>query len=155
MTYPYEQTGISALTNVLFYLFNYLTATLSLMLGILVSVLVTYLITRLIYNTKLKDYAIFRTIGANKTVIIRFIYFENILTTTASFLTFLPVAIYLNLTATEFAPASGIFYSFHFYGVIHYLALFGTLLLIALLNSRKYCRRIFKESVSKTLKSAE
>jgi putative ABC transport system permease protein len=154
-TYPFEQAGVSQLTDIIYFLYSYLTSTFALILVILATLLVTYLITRLVYNTKLRDYAIFRTIGANKAIIMRFIYIENILTTMASFVLFLPIAIYLNVSATEYYPLDGILYSFHYYTFGAFLVLFLILMLIALFNSRKYCRKIFKESVNKTLKTTE
>jgi len=104
-----------------------------------------------VYNTKLKDYAIFRTIGANQSIIRKFIFAENIYNTLGSFLLFLPLALYIKSIVDEYSPL----YGFKYYNGWHFLILFGILLLISILNSRRYCRRVFQESVSRTLKTVE
>jgi len=151
-TYPYEQSKItSAIQDIYYFLSNMLASGLALFFVILVTMLVTYLITRLVYNTKLRDYAIFRTIGANQNIIRWFIYLENVFMTTGTYLLFLPLAIYLKLSQDQYSAL----YGFSFYTVGSFIVLYVILLLIAFFNSRKYCRKIFKESVNKTLKNAE
>lgn len=152
VTYPYEQSKITnAVQDIYYFLSNMLASGLALFFVILVTMMVTYLITRLVYNTKLRDYAIFRTIGANQNIIRWFIYLENTFMTTGTYLLFLPLAIYLKLSQGQYSAL----YGFSFYTVWSYIVLYVILLLIAFFNSRKYCRKIFKESVNRTLKNAE
>lgn len=151
-TYPYEQSRITTgIEDIYYFLSNLLASGLALFFVVLVTMLVTYLVTRLVYNTKLRDYAIFRTIGANQGIIRWFIYLENIFMTTGTYLIFLPLAIYLKLTQGRESPLWG----FSFYNFGSFVVLFLILLAIAFFNSRKYCRKIFKESVNKTLKNVE
>jgi ABC-type lipoprotein export system ATPase subunit/ABC-type antimicrobial peptide transport system permease subunit len=113
------------------------------------STLITYVIFRSIINTKLPDYAIFRTIGANKSVIKRFIYFENFYIVVGAYLIFLIVSLSLPLGLVEdtfFYPLK----VFNFWNYVVYLIL---LFVMALIISRRYCNRIFQQTVQSTLKS--
>jgi len=113
------------------------------------STLITYVIFRAIINTKLPDYAIFRTIGANKSVIKRFIYFENFYIVIGAYLIFLVVSISLPVDLvydTFFYPLK----AFNFWNYIVYLIL---LFIMSVIISRRYCNRIFKQTVQSTLKS--
>ncbi|MDD3126392.1 MAG: ABC transporter ATP-binding protein/permease [Candidatus Izemoplasmatales bacterium] len=149
VTYPYEQAQTTALgIGSILYMFSYLASLISFILIIGIAILVTYLILKLIFNTKMRDYTIFRTIGADKTIIKRFITIENLITTVFGFLLFLPLAIYLKYTVME----GNALYGFHYYQFGQYFILLGIMLLIALINSRRYGKRVFKESVNKTLK---
>ena len=62
--------------------------------------LLSYLIFRLVINTKLRDYAIFRTVGANQTVIQLLVYFENIITVIFSYILFVGLSIGIKNTAS-------------------------------------------------------
>jgi len=149
VAYPFEQAQTTALgIGSILYFFSYLASLVSFVFIVAIAILVTYLILKLIFNTKMRDYTIFRTIGADKTIIKRFITIENIITTFASFILFLPLAIYLKYTVTE----ESVLYGFFYYQFGHYFVLLGIVLLIAMINSRRYSRRVFKESVNKTLK---
>lgn len=144
--------GDMSIYDALSFFFVYLFAVLGMGFVTFLSLMVTSLITRLVYNTKLRDYAIFRTIGANQGTIRHFIFLENLMSSTGSFLLFLPLAVYLQTTATN---QYGVFYGFTFFRLLHYLVLFALVLILSLLNSRKYCRRVFQESVNRTLKAGE
>ena len=144
--------GDLSIYDALSFFFVYLFAILGMGFVAFLSLMVTSLITRLVYNTKLRDYAIFRTIGANQGTIRHFIFLENLMTSAGSFLLFLPLALYLQTTATN---PYGVFYGFTFFRLLHYFVLFALVLALSLLNSRKYCRRVFQESVNRTLKAGE
>ncbi len=140
-----------SISGVLEYLFSYLASLIGLVAVLGLSLLMTHLVTRLVYNTKMRDYAIFRTIGANQSIIRRFIFTENFLNTTGCFVLFLPLAIYLKNVSLTGTP----FIGFRYYEVGHYFILFLILLTLSALNSNRYCRRVFKETVNKTLKVNE
>ncbi len=113
------------------------------------STLLTYLIFRAIINTKLHDYAIFRTIGANQGIIRRFIYIENLYVTVIAYVIFLSVA----LSVGQKATTNSIFYPIKTYSWVDYIIFLGLLVLMSLVVSSKYCKRIFKSSVSKTMRT--
>jgi ABC-type antimicrobial peptide transport system permease subunit len=113
------------------------------------STLLTYLIFRAIINTKLHDYAIFRTIGANQGIIRRFIYIENLYVTAVAYVIFLAVA----LSVGRNASTGSIFYPLRTYSWFDYIVFLGLLVLMSLVVSSKYCKRIFKSSVSKTMRT--
>lgn len=153
MASPSEVAGGNlSIYDALSFFFVYLFAVLGMGFVTFLSLMVTSLITRLVYNTKLRDYAIFRTIGANQATIRRFIFLENLMSSAGSFLLFVPLALYLQTTATN---QYGVFYGFTFFRLPHYLVLFAIVLILSLLNSRKYCRRVFQESVNRALKTTE
>ncbi|XMB71785.1 ABC transporter ATP-binding protein [Mycoplasmatota bacterium WC30] len=113
------------------------------------STLITYVIFRAIINTKLHDYAIFRTIGANQNTIKGFIYLENLYVVLVSYIIYLAVSISIPLrVATNTA-----LYPLKVFGVWNYIVFFFLLVIMSLVISRKYCNRIFRQSVQKTLKS--
>ena len=144
--YPYDAAPIEQYTGLLLLLENVgmLTVLIITMVG---STLITYIIFKMIINTKLHDYAIFRTIGANQSVIKKFIYFENFYVVIISFLIFLGISLALPYDIPE--P----FNAFKVFDIPRYFVYFLLLILMALFVSRKYCNKIFSSSVSKTLKS--
>jgi ABC-type lipoprotein export system ATPase subunit/ABC-type antimicrobial peptide transport system permease subunit len=144
--YPYDAAPIEQYMGLLLLLANVgmLTVLIITMVG---STLITYIIFKMIINTKLHDYAIFRTIGANQSVIKKFIYFENFYVVIISFLIFLGISLALPYDIPE--P----FNAFKVFDIPRYFVYFLLLLLMALFVSRKYCNKIFSSSVSKTLKS--
>lgn len=153
MASPSEVAGGGlSIYDALSFFFTYLFAVLGMAFVTFLSLMVTSLITRLVYNTKLRDYAIFRTIGANQATIRRFIFLENLMSSIGSFVLFLPLALYLQYSVTN---QYGVFYGFTFFRLPQYLILFALVLVLSLLNSRKYCRRVFQESVNRTLKAGE
>jgi hypothetical protein len=113
------------------------------------STLITYVIFKAIINTKLHDYAIFRTIGANQKMIRYFIYLENIFVVLISYFIFLGVSIFLKTQA----DVGGFFYSLKSFTFTDYLVFFVILTFMSLFISRKYCARIFNESVNRVLKA--
>ncbi len=113
------------------------------------STLITYVIFRAIINTKLHDYAIFRTIGANKKVIKSFIYLENLFIVLASYIVFVVVAVSIPISVARF----GLFQALKIYNFGNFIVFFFLLVIMSLIISRKYCNRIFRDSVQSTLKS--
>lgn len=113
------------------------------------STLITYVIFRAIINTKLPDYAIFRTIGANKDTIKKFIYFENFYIVIVSYIIFLVVSIALPDSLVINTP----FYALKVFKFGNYIVFLILLFVMALIISRRYCNRIFSKTVQNTLKS--
>jgi hypothetical protein len=144
--YPYDSAPIEQYMGLILLLANIgmLTVLIITMVG---STFITYIIFKMIINTKLHDYAIFRTIGANQNVIKKFIYFENFYVLIISFLIFLGISLALPYDIPE--P----FNAFKVFTVTRYFVYFLLLLLMAIFVSRRYCNKIFSSSVSKTLKT--
>lgn len=113
------------------------------------STLITYVIFRAIINTKLPDYAIFRTIGANKETINKFIYFENFYIVIVSYIIFLTVSLALPESLVIDTP----FYALKVFGFWNYVVFLILLFVMSLIISRRYCNRIFSKTVQSTLKS--
>ena len=113
------------------------------------STLITYVIFRAIINTKLHDYAIFRTIGANQNTIKGFIYLENLYVVGISYLIYLAVSISIPLKLAQDTAL----YALKVFNVWDYIVFFFLLVIMSLIISRKYCNRIFRQSVQKTLKA--
>ena len=113
------------------------------------STLITYVIFRAIINTKLHDYAIFRTIGANKKVIKSFIYLENLYVVGVSYIIFLIVSLSLPMELVQ----NTILHPLKVFTIWNYIIFFFLLVIMSLIISRKYNNRIFRESVQKTLKT--
>ncbi len=146
--YPYDSNTSDDFTGLLI-LLQTIGMIALLVVTVTGSTLITYVIFKAIINTKLHDYAIFRTIGANQNMIQYFIYLENLFVVLVSFVLFLGLSIFLNTQSN----VGGIFYSLKGYTFIDYLVLFVLQLVMSLIISRKYCRRIFKESVNRVLKA--
>ncbi|MDY0317425.1 MAG: ATP-binding cassette domain-containing protein [Candidatus Izemoplasmatales bacterium] len=144
--YPFDSAPIEQYMGLLLLLANIgmLTVLVITMVG---STFITYIIFKMIINTKLHDYAIFRTIGANQSVIKKFIYFENFYVVIISFIIFLGISLALPNNIPE--P----FNAFKVFDIPKYFIYFLLLVLMALFVSRKYCNKIFSSSVSKTLKT--
>ena len=113
------------------------------------SVLITYVIFKAIINTKLHDYAIFRTIGANKKAINIFIYIENLYVVSVAFVIFVAI----NLSLPGSADYFGFLLPLQMFNFLSYVILFFLLIIMSLLVSRRYCNKIFNQSVQSTLKT--
>lgn len=146
--YPFESNASDDFTGLLI-LLQTIGMIALLVVTVTGSTLITYVIFKAIINTKLHDYAIFRTIGANQNMIQYFIYLENLFVVMVSFALFIGVSVFLNANSN----VGGIFYSLQGYTFVDYIVLFFLQLLMSLFISRKYCRRIFKESVNRVLKA--
>ena len=144
--YPYDSAPMEESTGLILVLAN-IGMLFVLIVTMTGSTFITYVIFKMIINTKLHDYAIFRTIGANQKVIKRFIYFENFYVVIISFLIFLGISLALPYDIPE--P----FNAFKVFDINKYFVYFLLLVLMALFVSRRYCNKIFSSSVSKTLKT--
>ncbi|MCK5731532.1 MAG: ATP-binding cassette domain-containing protein, partial [Tenericutes bacterium] len=113
------------------------------------STLITYVIFRAIINTKLHDYAIFRTIGANKKVIKSFIYLENLYVVLVSYAIFVTISLSVPADMSQMS----LFEPLKVFDFWNFIVMFFLLISMSLVISRKYCNRIFRQSVQKTLKS--
>ncbi|HKL47310.1 MAG TPA: FtsX-like permease family protein, partial [Candidatus Izemoplasmatales bacterium] len=109
---------------------------------------VSYLIIKNIINSKLNDYAIFRTIGANKSTIRNFIYLETLFVAAFAFFIFtLFVAI-----AIPFIKENGMLYVLKFYNFKNFVYLFIFMAVYSLLLSRRYVSRVYHDTVAETLR---
>ena len=148
VNYPYDSEASNEFEALIL-----LVTSIGLILLIIVtlvgSTLITYVIFRAIINTKLHDYAIFRTIGANQNTIKGFIYLENLYVVGISYLIYLAVSISIPL---KFAQEN-VLYALKVFSFWDYIVFFFLLVIMSLTISRKYCNRIFKQSVQKTLKA--
>jgi len=148
VVYPYDSVTSNTLEGLLL-----LIANIGMIFLIIVtmagSTLITYIIFKAIINTKLHDYAIFRTIGANQNVVKTFIYVENLYIVIISFLIFVGISI----SVPNSVPENGLFAAFKVFDFGKYLVFLLLIILMSLFISRKYSNRIFSSSVSKTLKS--
>ncbi len=113
------------------------------------STLITYVIFKMIINTKLHDYAIFRTIGANRNVIKTFIYVENLYVVVIAFIIFLITSLSIPASVGQYSLWS----AFKVFDAGKYIVYLILLIIMSLIISRKYCNKIFSSSVSKTLKT--
>lgn len=128
-------------------------------LGMLVALLVTiiattflsYIIFRAIINTKLRDYAIFRTVGANQMVIRLIVYMENLFVIAFSFVLF--VGLTLGLRLSDVITQYSLFYGLNTFAFTDYLIFFGILIVMSLLISGRYCGRVFRDTVQTSLKA--
>ncbi len=114
------------------------------------STLITYIIFRAIINTKLHDYAIFRTIGANKKTIRQFIYIENLYVVLVAYVIFVSATLILFNTVDI---NSGILYSLKVFNFSRYVIFFIAEIIMSLIISSRYCNRIFRETVNKTIQA--
>lgn len=146
--YPYDSKNNDEFSGLLL-LLQTIGMVLLLVVTLFGATLITYVIFRAIINTKLHDYAIFRTIGANQKMIKNFIYLENVFVVLISFVLFLGLSFYLKMSSS----VGGIFYSLKGYTFVDFVVFFGLLIIMSLIISRKYCQRVFGESVNKVLKA--
>jgi ABC-type lipoprotein export system ATPase subunit/ABC-type antimicrobial peptide transport system permease subunit len=122
-----------------------------LVISILGSTILSYIIFRLIINTKLRDYAIFRTVGANQMMIRLMIYFENAMIVSMSYLLFIALSVVIK-NLDSISPYS-LLYGLKGFTFWNYLFFFGIVLLISILISGRYCRKVFRDSVQTSLKA--
>jgi len=146
VAYPYRAQSGDPL-SALFILISIVGSVVTLLFTLLASILITYLIFKAIINTKMRDYAIFRTIGANQRTIKKIIYMENYLTAFAGFIVVATTMIILSGQATFLSDI------LKYYLWYSYFVLLGLALFMAFSVSSRYCRKVFKESVHKTLKT--
>ncbi len=109
---------------------------------------ISYVIIKNIINSKMTDYAIFRTIGANKGTIRSFIYLESWFMAAFAYTIFLLLVIFV----TPFVEASSPFFILKYFDVFNlfYLLLFVSF--FAVILSRRYLSRVYHDSVAETLR---
>lgn len=146
--YPYQSMSDS-LEDTYVDTFGMIANTVVFLVTMIFSVFITYVIFKSIINSKMASYAIFRTIGANKRLIMRLIYFENYIAAFFSYLFLLGVIIFLRSDA---GPMYFVKETLKYYNILHYIILLGLLLIMAFLVSYRYCRRVFQQSVHSSLK---
>jgi len=114
----------------------------------LVIFFVAYVIIKNIINSKLNDYAIFRTIGANKSTIRSFIYLETMFVAFFAYVVFLAFVIIINPYINENGPL----YVLKFYTFKNFVYLLIFVLVFSLLLSRRYLSRVYHDTVAETLR---
>ena len=144
--YPYRSQSSDPF-SALITLMSILGATITVLFTLLASILITYIIFKAIINTKMRDYAIFRTIGANQQTIKKMIYYENYQTAVVGYIIVLIAMIILNATVPVLQTI------LKFYTIPSYIVLLGMSLFMAFSISSRYVRKVFKESVNRTLKA--
>ncbi len=148
--YPFAFETDDALGSAIDF-FSTLGMLIALIATIIGSTFLSYIIFRAIINTKLKDYAIFRTVGANQMVIRLLIYLENVFVVIVSFIIF--VAFTIILKNIDGITKYSSFYGLKVFGFMDYLIYFGIMILMSVLISSRYCGRVFRESVQISLKA--
>jgi len=146
--YPYDSEASAEFEGLVLMMMN-IGFIILIFVTLIGSTLITYVIFKAIINTKLHDYAIFRTIGANKKVIKSFIYIENLLIVVISYIILVIVTLSLPLSLTQNTPLEAL----KIYKFSDFIVFLILLIIMSLIISRKYCNRIFKETVQSTLKS--
>ncbi len=148
VVYPYDSAYSNEFEGILLLIAN-IGMIFLIFITLTGSTLITYVIFKMIINTKMHDYTIFRTIGANQKVIKRFIYFENLYIVMMSFIVFVIASIAIPNNLPEYS----VFRAFKVFDFGKYLVYLSLLIMMSLFISRRYCNRIFSGSVSKTLKT--
>ncbi|MDP2425930.1 MAG: ABC transporter ATP-binding protein/permease [Candidatus Izemoplasmatales bacterium] len=143
--YPFAATSPNPFDQ-FFTVFNVIGSTVLLVFTLFASFVISFLIMKAIVNTKLKDYAIFRTIGANRSIITRMIYQESIIT---GFFAYTIVLLVL-LAMQRIGGLVG--ESVKYYNPFSFVVLFVIVVGMSYLVSTRYIHRIFKESVQRTLR---
>ncbi|MDD5601815.1 MAG: ABC transporter ATP-binding protein [Candidatus Izemoplasmatales bacterium] len=123
----------------------------TLIVTILGATFISYLIFRAIINTKLRDYAIYRTVGANQSIIRKEIHLENYLIVSFSYALF--VILLLMFRFFVEVDQYNLFYALKQFEWLDYLIFYGILVLMSLLISSRYCGRIFGSTVQTALKT--
>lgn len=144
--YPFAAQSLDPFSQ-LFLVMTLLGSTLLLIFTLFASTIISFLILKAITNTKLKDYAIFRTVGANRKVITQLIYMENIIASSIAYLILVGI-IELMKTGPIWMIEIVRYYQFGSYFVL-FLIMFA----MGYFVSMRYCQRVFRESVQRTLKS--
>ena len=145
VVYPYRAQSPDAF-SALFTLISVLGATITVLFTILASILISYIIFKAIINTKIHDYGIFRTIGANQSTIRRMIYHENYISAAIGFVIVMILVIILKQYVPMLAAV------LKYYQWTSYIILFGISMFMAYAVSSRYVRKVFKGSVAQTLK---
>ncbi|MCF7924111.1 MAG: ABC transporter ATP-binding protein/permease [Candidatus Izimaplasma sp.] len=145
--YPYKADTSNDLQGILLLIINF---GLFIFYGFifLIVFFISYVIIKNIINSKLNDYAIFRTIGANKITIRNFIYFENIFVAAAAYIIFSAFIIFGN----PYFNQGSMFYVLKFFGFGKMLTLFIIVIVFSALISRRYITRIYHDTVSETFR---
>jgi ABC-type lipoprotein export system ATPase subunit/ABC-type antimicrobial peptide transport system permease subunit len=144
--YPYRSQSSDPF-SALITLMSVLGASITLIFTLVASLLITYIIFKAIINTKMRDYAIFRTIGANQQTIKKMIYYENYQAAFVGYVIVLIAMITLNATLPALQPI------LKYYTIPSYFVLLLMALFMAFSVSSRYVRKVFKESVNRTLKA--
>lgn len=145
--YPAGAESNNMYTGLIFLLMN-MGFFISFGLLFLIIFFVAYVIIKNIINSKLSDYAIFRTIGANKSTIRSFIYLETLF---IAFLAYFIFVVFVQVGTPFFSPRS-IFYNLKFYTFRNLVYLLIFISAYSLLLSRRYVSRVYHDTVAQTLK---
>lgn len=148
--YPYGIEPVDQINQAIRF-FETIGMVATLLVTILGATFISYLIFRAIINTKLRDYAIYRTVGANQGIIRSEIHLENYLIVTFSY--FLFVILLLVFRFFVEVDQYNLFYALKQFEWLDYLIFYGILVVMSLLISSRYCGRIFGSTVQTALKT--
>ncbi|HRX92254.1 MAG TPA: hypothetical protein P5042_05535, partial [Candidatus Izemoplasmatales bacterium] len=149
VVYPFDFETDDQLGSALSF-FELLGMLLAVIATAIASTFLSYIIFRAVINTKMKDYTIFRTVGANRGVIRSMIYLEDIFVALFSFLVFIIVTVSFKLSPS--ITRYSFFYGLKAFRFQDYLMFLALLLLMSVFISGRYCNRIFKDTVNTALK---
>jgi putative ABC transport system permease protein len=143
--YPFRSNQAFSMEQMLMVLLRVLV-TVVMVIVFSVALAIGYLIFRSVINSKSRDYAILRTIGANEKSLSTVLYSENAMI--AAFGTFLTIGFmialpYINPTSVQ---------TLKYYGVVEYFLLFLAVVLLSALITRKYIQKVFRETLNKALR---
>ena len=145
--YPYGVESNNQLTGLIFLVMN---MGFFIVFGLLFLVIffISYVVIKNIINSKLTDYAIFRTIGANRSTIRSFIYLETMV---IAFIAYVIFVIFIKIGSPYWSPLSFMYVlKFFTFKTLVYFLLF--ILAYSLLLSRRYLTRVYHDTVAQTLK---
>lgn len=145
--YPYEGATSEDATGILMLIINF-GLFISYGFLFLIAFFIAYVIIKNIINSKLTDYAIFRTIGANKETIRKFIYFENLYVAIVAYLLFMLFILFGSPYFSEGSP----FYVLKFFNFGKLIILMLIIVLFSVLISRRYISRVYHDTVSETFR---
>jgi ABC-type lipoprotein export system ATPase subunit len=131
--------------------FETLGMIITLVITVIGATFLSYLIFRVIINTKLRDFAIYRTVGANQGIIRMEIHLENFLVVSFSYLLFMILLLVLRYFVI--VDQYNILYALKQFGVVDYILFYGILVLMSTIISTRYCGRIFGSTVQTALKT--
>ena len=149
VVYPYEFETDDQFGSAMSF-FQLLGMLMTVLATALASTLLSYIIFRAVINTKLKDYTIFRTVGATQGVIRLMIYLEDLFVALFSFLLFVVMTVSFKLS--DAITRYSAFYGLKAFRFQDYVLFFVILILMSIFISGRYCNRIFKDTVTTTMK---
>lgn len=145
--HPASAESASQLEGLIFLVMNFGFVVLFVIMFIVIF-FVAYMIIKNIINSKLSDYAIFRTIGANKTTIRSFIYLETIFVAIVAYIIFVLTVV----IGDPYFVEESLLYVLKFYTLKNIIYLMIFIIFFSTLLSRRYLSRVYHDTVAETLR---